>query len=236
MPIEDESGSRRQQIVALLVCQGPMTIAELADAMGVAKTSLRPQVDRLLLQGWLDRDRRRQGPGRPADVFSASNRSRRHFAQQTMGELARLIFEEMADTETPAKVTSVVEGVGRRVIRLLRPIIGDGPPSERAGRLSEHLNERGILSDIHESKQAVTLSIHTCPYVGLAGEHRQICAMHRRTLAELLGGETSSHRCRHDGHPCCEFGVSVGSSKPASGTGRKRRLSTGAKKTAQRRK
>ena len=95
MPIEDESGSRRQQIVTLLMSQGPMTIAELADAMGVAKTSLRPQVDRLLLQGWLDRDRRRQGPGRPADVFSASDQSRRHSAQQTMGELARLFLEEM---------------------------------------------------------------------------------------------------------------------------------------------
>ena len=236
MLIEDGSGSRQQQIVALLLRQGPMTIADLADAMGMAKTSLRPQIDRLVLQGWLDRDRRRQGPGRPADVFSASDRNRQHSAQQTMGEFARLLFQEMADTETRSKVTSVVDGVGRRVTRLLRPIIGDGPPSDRVRRLSEYLSKRGILNDTHESKQAVTLNIHTCPYVGLASEHRQICAMHRRTLAELLGAKTADHRCRHEGHPCCEFGVSVRSSKPASGAGRKRWRSTGAKKTAKRRR
>jgi len=236
VPIEDESGSRQQQIVALLLRQGHMTIADLAEAMGVAKTSLRPQLDRLVLQGWLNRERRRQGPGRPADVFSASDKSRQHSAQQTMGELARLLLEEMADTETRSKVTSVVDGVGRRVAHLLRPIVGDGPPSERIRRLSEYLNEHGIVNDTHESRHAVTLDIHTCPYVGLAGEHRQICAMHRRILAELLGAETTDHRCRHEGHPCCEFGVRIGSSKPPSGSGRKHRRSTGAKKTAKRRK
>ena len=150
MLIEDGSGSRQQQIVALLLRQGPMTIADLADAMGMAKTSLRPQIDRLVLQGWLDRDRRRQGPGRPADVFSASDRNRQHSAQQTMGEFARLLFQEMADTETRSKVTSVVDGVGRRVTRLLRPIVGDGPPSERVRRLSKYLRKRGILNDCRD--------------------------------------------------------------------------------------
>lgn len=235
MPILDESGSRQQQIVALLLRQGPMTIAELAESMGVAKTSLRPQLDRLVLQGWLKRERRRQGPGRPADVFSASDHSREHSAQQTMGELARLLLEEVAETETRSKVTSLVDGVGRRVARLLRPIVGDGPPSERIRRLSDYLSESGILNDLNESKQNVTLSIHTCPYIGLAGEHSQICAMHRRILAEILGAETTDHQCRHDGQPCCKVTVSVGSSKPPSGSGRKHRRSDGAKKRAKRR-
>ncbi|UCE60468.1 MAG: MarR family transcriptional regulator [Phycisphaerales bacterium] len=236
MPIEEEPGSRRQQIVALLLRQGPMTIADLADALGVAKTSLRPQLDRLVLQGWLDRDRRRKGPGRPADVFSASDRSRQDSAQQTMGELAWFLLEEVADTETRSKVTSVLDGVGRRVTSRLRPIIGDGPPSERLRRLSEYLSQRGILNDTKESRQAITLSIHTCPYVGLADGHQQICAMHRRTLADLLGAKTAEHRCRHEGQRCCEFAVNVGSSKPASGAERKRKRPAGAKKKTKRRK
>ncbi len=235
LPTEDEAGSRQQQIIATLLRHGPMTIADLADALGVAKTSLRPQVDRLVLQGWLDRGRRRQGPGRPADIFSVSARSRQHSARQTMGELARLFLEEMAATETRSKVTSVVDGVGRRVTRLLRPIIGEGSPSERLRRLSEYLSESGILNDTSHSRRTVTLTIHTCPYVGLAGEYQQICAMHRQTLAELLGGETSSYRCRHEGHPYCELQVSVASSKSASGTPTRRRV-THAKKATKRRK
>ncbi len=236
MPIEDESGSRQQQIVAFVLRQGPMTLAELAEALGVAKTSLRPQVDRLVLQGWLDRERRRQGPGRPADVFSASDQSRQHSAQETIGELARLLLEEMADTETRSKMASVLNGVGRRVASLLRPIIGDGSPSERVRRLSEYLSQHGILNDTYESRQKVTLNIHTCPYVGLAGEHQQVCAMHRRSLAELLGAETTEHQCRHEGHPCCEFGVRVGTSKSATEAGQKRRRSSKAKRAKKQRK
>ena len=224
MPTEDEPGPRQQQLIATLLRHGPMTIADLAEALGVAKTSLRPQLDRLVLQGWLDRDRRREGPGRPADIFSVSPRSRQHSAQQTMGEFARFLLEEVADAETRAKVTSVVEGVGRRVTQLLRPIIGEGPPSERLGRLSEFLNERGILNDTSHSRQTVTLTIHACPYFGLAGEYRQICAMHRQTIAELLGG-----------HSCCDLRVNVPSSKPASG-GRGHHRSTRARKATKRRK
>jgi predicted ArsR family transcriptional regulator len=232
---ENEPGSRQQQIIATVLRHGPMTIADLADTLDVAKTSLRPQLDRLVLQGWLVRDRRREGPGRPADIFSASDRSRERFAQPTLGEFGRFLLEEVAETETRSKVTSVVEGVGRRVTQLLRPIVGEGPPSERLRRLSEFLSERGILTDISRSGQTVTLTVHTCPYVGLAGEYQQICAMHRQTVAELLGGETCSHRCRHEGHTCCEFKLNIASSKRSSAR-RRRPRSTSARKTSKRRR
>lgn len=233
MPPTDESGTRQEQIIATILRHGPMTIASLAEALDVAKTSLRPQLDRLALQGWLDRGCRRQGPGRPADVFSASDQSRRRAAQDTTGEFARFLLEEMADTETRSRLTSVVKGVGRRVTHLVRPILGEGPPAERLRRLSEYLSERGILNDVSCSGQTVTLSIHTCPYAGLAGDYRQICAMHRETLAELLGAEASEHRCRHDGHPCCDFKVTVAASKPA-GRGQRRPRVVRSRKTAKR--
>ena len=235
MSIEDELGSRRQQIVSLVLRHGAMTVAELAESLGVAKTSLRPQLDRLVLQGWLDRDQRRQGPGRPADVFTASERSREQFAQVTVAEFARSLLAEMVETESHAKVSSVMDGVGRRLTEILRPIVGDGPPAERVRRLQQFLDERGILTDVDENRQTTTLNIHTCPYVGLACAHPQVCEMHRQAVAEILGGKIIRHNCRHDGHPCCDFKVDVADSNGAAskrrgGTGGTRKTNSAAKK------
>ncbi len=231
MPPVDDLGPRRRQIAELLLRRGTMTIAELADALGVAKTSVRPQVDRLVLEGWLDRARRRQGPGRPADIFSASDRARQHLAEPTTGEFARLLLEEVADSETRAKVRAILDGVGLRTMGLLRPIIGEGPVADRVRRLSEFLEGRGILTDASHSKQMVTLRFHTCPYFGLADEYRQVCAMHRKTLAELLGGEASAHCCRLDGQPRCEFKVNIAPSVPSPAGKRRPRAKRGKRST-----
>ena len=231
----DEPESRQRQIIALLAHNGPMTIAELAEVLGLAKTSLRPPLERMVLQGWLDRQRRRQGPGRPADVFSVSPGSQKRFAQETMDEFARLLLEEMVDTEARSKVKSVIAGAGRRLTRLLRPDVGDGPPSERLHRLSEALTKRGILNDISQSRQKATLSIYTCPYAGLSEEYHEICAMHHKIIAGLLGGEACTHRNRREGYPCCQFNVATTSSRSATGRRYRRRSGHVKKTTTQRR-
>ena len=65
---ELQPGSRQWDIVELLARQGPMTVAEMGDAMGLAKTSMRQHIERLDWGGWVDRTRRPHGPGRPTDA------------------------------------------------------------------------------------------------------------------------------------------------------------------------
>jgi predicted ArsR family transcriptional regulator len=235
VPLDDELGSRQQQIIGLLLREGPLTMADLADQLGMGKTSLRPQVDRLVLQGWLDRAQRRQGPGRPADVFSVSDRSRERFAHPTMDEFARLLLEEITAREAKPKVKSIMDGVGQRLVEVLRPVVGEGPPAERARRLAAYLTERGILSESGDSRKDVTLTIHACPYAGAAGAHRELCAMHARAVGALLGGKAHTHQWRHDGEPCCEFRVALKPGKSSSDAGGRSRTRRAKSKVGKRR-
>ena len=184
-----QPGSRQREIVVLLARQGPMTIAEMVRVVGLAKSSMRQQVERLFLEGWLVRERRCQGPGRPVDVFSISDQSRRLFTQQQIDEFAKFLLEEIAGAERPSRLRSILRGVGRRMIRRLRPLVGGGPPEERVQRLAELLCERGIVSDASGSERGVTLHIHTCPYHGLASEHREVCEMDCETMGQLVGSQ-----------------------------------------------
>jgi predicted ArsR family transcriptional regulator len=220
MPGEDRE-SRQQQILGLLAREGPMTIAQMAERLGLAKTSLRPQVERLRLQGWLHHERLRSGPGRPADVFSVSPQSRRHFARQSMDDFGRALLAEVAEAVPKQKLRSILASVGRRLVSLLRPMVGEGTPSDRLRRLSGLLSERGIQNEMERSGSATTLRVHTCPYAGLAGEHRDVCRMDRGMITELVGGEIRFHKCMLDGDSHCEFTVSSTRSSSKKRAGRR---------------
>ena len=86
-PLDEGSPARR--IIELLLRQGRMTIAQLVESTGVTTTAIRQQVDRLVFEGWLVREGRRGGLGRPAHVMSVSNQTKRLFGQQS-DDLARM--------------------------------------------------------------------------------------------------------------------------------------------------
>ena len=141
------------------------------------------------------------------DVFSISDQSRRLFTQQQIDEFAKLLLEEVADAVRPSKLRAILKGVGRRMVRRLGPLVGEGSPTERVQRLAELLCERGIVSDASRSERGVTLHIHTCPYHGLASEHREICEMDCETMGRLVGRQMRLDRCMLDGDSHCEFQV-----------------------------
>jgi predicted ArsR family transcriptional regulator len=202
-------GTRQWEILDRAARLGPMTLAQIAEDVGLARTSVQQQVARLVSEGWLDRTRRHGKPGRPADVFALSEQGRRLFAQQT-GSLAQHLLEEIAQTEGEPKLRALLKGVGRRTIRRLGPQVGTGTPQERAQRLADTLNEEGVLSDVTRSARGLTLTIHTCPYHGLSQEHGVLCAMDRETVSRLVGARARVHRRIADGHPRCEFELAVG--------------------------
>ena len=185
-----------------------MTVAEMGDAMGLAKTSMRQHIERLDWGGWVDRTRRPHGPGRPTDVFSLSDQGRGLFSRQS-DEFAGMLLEEIAEQEGPARLRTMVQGVGRRLIRKLGPRVTGTTMGERLDRLVELLGERGVVSDVARSDGGATLKIHTCLYHGLVDEHPELCEMERSTVSQLLGTETRLSRCIRDGEERCELQMMV---------------------------
>ena len=212
-----QPGSRGWEIIVLAARHGPITLADIARELGLAKTSVRQQIDRLVAEGWLDRSRRHGKPGRPVDVFSLSDQGRQLFTQRADVFLHALL-EEVVSAEGEAKLRALITGVGRRLLQRFRQLIGDGPPEERLRRLAELLGDAGALNDVVTSDEGVTLKIHTCPYHGLTDGRRLICEMEREVIGELIGAETQLKHCMADGQPRCELDVTVGPRRPGPAT------------------
>ena len=212
-----QPGPRGWEIVLLAARTGPITLADAARALDLAKSSVRQHLDRLVAQGWLDRGRKHGKPGRPVDVFSLSDKGRQLFTQRTDVFLHALL-EEVVSADGEAKLRALVVGVGQRLFQRLRPLIGGGPPQERLRRLAALLSDAGALNDVVASDDAVTLKIHTCPYHGLINARRLICEMERGVIGELIGAETQLRHCMADGQPRCELDVTVGPHQPEPAT------------------
>jgi predicted ArsR family transcriptional regulator len=204
------SGTRQWDIVVLVARRSPITLAEIADETGLARTSTQQQVGRLVSEGWLDRTPRHGKPGRPVDVFSLSDQSRRLFAQRT-GDFARGLLAVIADTEGKSKVRSLIRRVGSRMSRELSSRVGGGTTKERLHRLAELLSENGAINDVTRSEGGYKLTIHTCPYHGLSEDRSAFCDMDRAMVSRLVGAKVRA-RCRiSQGHSRCEFELAIGS-------------------------
>jgi predicted ArsR family transcriptional regulator len=185
-----------------------MTLSEMTEITGLARTSMRQRVDRLVAEGLMDRKRRRGKPGRPVDVFTLSGQGRRLFTQHAY-QFAQALLEEIAHKDGEAKLRAMVDGVGRRMVDELRSRVGYGSPLERVQKLAEWFSEIGAINDVHESDTSVTVKIHTCPFDGLAGDRRILCEMERDVVRELIGAETHLNCCRPEGQTRCELQVAL---------------------------
>ena len=210
-----EGGSAAERMIAAVTRQGHTTIADLVRSLGLTTTAVRQQVNRLLAKGWLVRSQRHGGLGRPADVFAVSDRVKRLFGE-SRDEFSKLLLEEIMQVEGPAARRKILQGVGRRMVEERRRFVGEGKPVERLRRLADLLNREGVLAETRGPRADLHLAVFTCPYQGLAGEHREICEMERRTFSELVGRTVRRHQCVLDGHEHCEFSVAP-PSRPDAG-------------------
>lgn len=205
---QPQPDSRPAQILSLIARHREMTIAEMVAALGVTTTAVRQHVNRLVWEGWLIRHQRRSGAGRPADVFTLSEQSRRAFAHE-VHEFTRALLDEVAESEGSEKLQFYLSRVSRRMSKALEAQAGDGDPAERIERVVNLLRERGTVAETQVGQEGVHLSVHTCPFHGLGAARREICEMERETLGRLGGGAATLKQSLAEGAPCCEFEVGL---------------------------
>lgn len=198
------AGSRGREIIDLLARRHSMTIRQIVDDLGVTTTAVRSQVNRLESEGWVERSQRRGGAGRPADVFRLTPRGRRLFSSRAEDTVAALI-EAAFDKLGPAGTRNLLRGVGHRLAERSRGAVGVGSAEERIEKLARKLGDDGDLAESDNQDGRLKLAVFTCPYEGVADNHREICEMERQAFSELVGRPLRLSKRRPDGHRCCEF-------------------------------
>lgn len=193
-------------LLDLIRRQGPITIAALAQAMGVTPTAVRNRLGRLVEAGMVERRAESAGRGRPRYTYQASIEAHRSLGQNYT-DLALVLWNELMHEVADRKLRRLL--FGRVIEKLAEQFRSEVRGDEWQGRmvqLGSILAERGVEAEVTARDAALPiLRQHSCPYYALAEVDRTVCALERKMFEKVLGQSLRLSRCRLDGHRSCDF-------------------------------
>ena len=177
-----ESASRRREVLRVLrASPDSMSIAAIADVLGVHPNTVRFHLDSLVGDGQVERvEPGRKGPGRPPMMFQAVRQmdrgGTRHY--RLLAEI--LIIALAAEKDPCAKALAAGRAWGRRLDARLESLPGDAKSSEEAiDHLVAVLDELGFAPERRGTAGEQQVGLRHCPFLELA-EYRTgvVCPVH----------------------------------------------------------
>ncbi|MHB8970402.1 MAG: helix-turn-helix transcriptional regulator [Pirellulaceae bacterium] len=191
-------------LVDLLRKHGTMTVTDLAAALEVTATAIRQRLTRLMAQGFVDRSATKAGRGRPSHSYSLTGKGRRK-AGSNLNDLAISLWKEIVAIQDPSVRRVLIQRVSERLAEIYADRVEGLSVGQRMEQLAALFRERRVKFDVEMQGDTPRLMAESCPYPGLADRDRNICAMERQLLTQLLGTRLLMRECRLDGDQCCSF-------------------------------
>lgn len=164
---------------------------ELAEEVGLHVNGVRRQLERMRVDGLLERRRVTHGRGRPRDEWSIAAKAHLTRNPDAYADLAGWLARSISDGPGPLRT---IERTGREVGRELAP--------RRTGDLTECLrqifSDLGFQPEIEVAEEGRLCCIFgNCPYRSSAREHPEvICALHKGITQGLLDQLEPASRIR----------------------------------------
>ncbi|WP_328608190.1 transcriptional regulator [Amycolatopsis sp. NBC_00345] len=192
-------GRTRHEVARLLLEQGPISAAVVAEQLGISPTAVRRHLDAMVADGGAEtRDASRREPrgrGRPAKLFLLTESGRARFGH-AYDDLAVSAIRFLAEHAGPDAVRAFAESRVEALVGPHKPAItGSGDPVIRAEALATALTREGYAASTRQvgspggpgHNVGAQLCQHHCPVAHVAAEFPQLCEAETEAFARLLG-------------------------------------------------
>jgi len=205
---QPEARHTDQAVIDLLRVDGAMNVGDLASALGVTATAVRQRLDRLMRNGFVERQAVSGRRGRPSHAYSLTDQGRRGGGDNSR-DLAFVLWRELRSVEDPAVRRGLIGRIGAGLAEIDRATVAGATPVERLDGVADLLRRRQVACTVEPQGDGglPVLTTYSCPYPDLAEADRGICAAERSMIEELVGGSVRLSECRLDGGSCCRFTV-----------------------------
>jgi predicted ArsR family transcriptional regulator len=194
------------RVLRSIQMRGKASIKDLAADLGVTASAVRLHLSQLQASGAIRTDKVREGVGRPYYVYSLTPQAHDLF-HKDYGDLARLLLEEVSETQGLDALQDVLERVSVRLANIYRDQVPGHKLAERIRAWAELLDQRGVAAEIERAGEGYVVREYGCLYQNVATENRAVCEMERQVMAHLLGSGVELTQCVLDGHRRCQFTV-----------------------------
>lgn len=197
------------RVLKTIQMHGRASIKDVASDLGVTTSAVRLHLTQLQANGAIRTEKVREGVGRPYYVYSVTPEAHNLF-HKDYGELAKLLMEELGETQGTEALQGVLRRVADRMAALYRDQVGGLALADRVNAWAELLDQRGVAVEIEKTADGFVLQEYGCPYQNVALENRAVCEMERQVMVRLLDSGVQLTECVLDGHRGCQFRIAQG--------------------------
>ena len=194
-PVESTAG----QVMGLLR-RGPMTVDDLAGALGLSGNAVRPHLATLERDGLVQRSELRRGISKPARTYVLTPEAELLFSRAYAPVLTQLlhVLDERLDA---GEFEEVMRDVGRRLMAdRPRP---SGNLRQRADAAGALLHELGGLAQVEEHGGGFLIRGYSCPLAAATQRHPEACNAVESLLSEFAGVPVAKCCESDDRLRCC---------------------------------
>ena len=179
--------SVRRRITEILKENGSATVAELAGELRMAQVSVRHHLDILVGEDLVELTgvRRRDGAGRPSQVYALTPNALTLFPQRN-AQLASSVLAEMKAVLPHEEVTHILLRVAERTAAEAPRPTENQTLEERLDQVTNFLTQKGYSARWQNCDDHIELQACNCPYSGVAEEHPELCMMDHAMITRLL--------------------------------------------------
>ena len=177
----------RQRIIEIIKAQGSATVAELAENLEMAQVSVRHHLDILIGEDLVFAAgvRRREGAGRPSQVYELTAEAAKFFPQRST-ILAADMLDELKTSLPPQELRELLLRLAQKTANQAPKFSTSEPLEAQLDIIASFLTEQGYSA--HWERQNGTYELHACncPYTGVADQHPELCMMDQAMIHQLM--------------------------------------------------
>lgn len=178
----------------------------IASDLGVTTNAVRQHLTNLERDGFVVSHPERSGRGRPALLFSLTERADSVFPKR-YGQLATMVLQEVQEMGGPEALDEIFARVAARHARGIEHELEGLDFDEKLHRVVAWIGRAGTLAEQSETPEGVQVTIHNCPFRNTALKFPQVCTITPQLITRLLGAPVSQADSIHRRDPYCSFVV-----------------------------
>ncbi len=198
--------STRMEVLELLRRKGQASAEAIATDLGVTANAVRQHLTNLEKDGFVVSHPERGARGRPALLFSLTERADAVFPKR-YGQLATMVLQEVRDMGGDEALDEVFERVAARHAKAIERDIEGLTFDQKLNRVVSWIGRAGTLAEKTETEEGVKVTIHNCPFRNTALKFPQVCTITPHLFSQLLGTGVSQSDSIHRRDPYCSFVV-----------------------------
>lgn len=183
-----------------LLRRGPLTIDEIAAAVGLTRTAVRAQLATLQRDGTVEERGSQRGASKPARTYGISADAELMLSRLYIPLFTQLLHV-LAERTPRREFDAIMREVGRGL--MAGRTMPRGTLEERVLAASTLLNDLGGSTDVERDRDHFVIRGHGCPLAAATARHPEACNALETLLSEFVGHPVTKCCELYDRQRCC---------------------------------